>query len=176
MPAAGVPASVAVPLPLLVNVTPVGSVPVRVTVAAGKPVVVMLNVPAVPIVNEALFALVMAGAWLTVSVKLCCAGEPTPLVAVMVSGYAPPVAADGVPAIVAVPLPLSVKVTPAGSVPVRVMVAVGPPVVVTEKVPGLPTTNVVEVALVMAGAAFTFNVKDCTAGEPMPFEALNDSA
>ena len=84
-------------------------------------------------------------------------------------------AADGVPAIVAVPLPLSVKVTPAGSAPVRVMVGVGPPVVVTEKVPALPTTNVVEAALVMAGAAFTFNVKDCTAGEPMPFEALNDS-
>ena len=68
------------------NVTPVGSVPVRDSVAAGKPVLVMLNVPAVPMVNEALFALVMAGTWLTVNVKLCCAGEPTPLVAVRVSG------------------------------------------------------------------------------------------
>ena len=112
MPAAGVPASVAVPLPLLVKVTPVGSVPVRDTIAAGEAGVVMVNVPARPGLNAALFALVIAGAWLTVRVKLCCAGEPTPLVAVIVSGYAPPVAADGVPAMVAVPLPLSVKVTP----------------------------------------------------------------
>ena len=86
MPAAGVPASVAVPLPLFVNVTPVGSVPVRVTVAAGKPVVVMVKVPGRAAARtSSLFALVMAGAWLTVSVKLCCAGEPTPLVAVRVS-------------------------------------------------------------------------------------------
>ena len=57
------------------------------------------------------------------------------------------------PAIVAVPLPLFVKVTPAGSVPVRVMSPPAVPVVVTEKVPAAPATNVVESALVIAGAA-----------------------
>ena len=45
--------------------------------------------------------------------------------------------AAGVPAMVAVPLPLAVKVTPAGSVPVSVRVAAGEPVVVTVKLNGL---------------------------------------
>ena len=52
----------AVPLPLSVNVTPVGSAPVRVRVGLGVPVVVTVNDPAVPIVNVVLLALVIAGA------------------------------------------------------------------------------------------------------------------
>ena len=69
MPAPGVPASVAVPLLLSVKVTPLGRAPVLVmTILApvGKPVVVTVNVPALPTVKVVLLALVMDGAWLTV--------------------------------------------------------------------------------------------------------------
>jgi hypothetical protein len=62
VPAAGVPLSVAVPLPLATNVTPVGSAPVFVNDAVGVPVVVTVNVPVAPTVNVALFALGIAGA------------------------------------------------------------------------------------------------------------------
>ena len=89
MPAAGVPLSVAVPLPLLTNVTPLGSVPVCVSVGVGVPVVVTVKLPAVPTVNVVLLALVIAGAVcavFTVNVKLWLAGLPTPLLAVMVIG------------------------------------------------------------------------------------------
>ena len=86
MPAAGVPLSVAVPLPLLTNVTPLGSVPVCVSDGVGVPVVVTVKLPAVPTVNVVLLALVIAGAWFTVKVKLWLAGLPTPLLAVMVIG------------------------------------------------------------------------------------------
>ena len=56
----------------------------------------------------------MSGAWPTMSVKLWVV-VPVPLVAVMVSGDVPPAVA-GVPDRVAVPLPLSTKVTPVGRV------------------------------------------------------------
>ena len=69
MPAAGVPASVAVPSPLSVNVTPEGSVPVSVTVVRAAGLVVTVNVPAVPTVKVVWSALVIAGASVTVSVK-----------------------------------------------------------------------------------------------------------
>ena len=42
--------------------------------------------------------------------------------------------------------------------------------------PFAPTVNVVALALVMAGAWFTVNVKACTAAVPTPFEALIDTA
>jgi len=86
VPAAGVPLSVPVPFPLSVKVTPLGSVPDSLRLGAGKPVVVTVNVPAVPTVNVALLALVIAGGWPTVSVKLWLAGEPTPLLGVNVMG------------------------------------------------------------------------------------------
>ena len=71
MPAAGVPASVPVPLPLSVNVTPVGSARRRArSPAPGSRSVVTVKVPGTPTVNVVLFALVIAGAWFTVSVKL----------------------------------------------------------------------------------------------------------
>ena len=60
----GVPEKVAVPLLFAVKVTPVGSVPVRVSVGAGYPVVVTVKLKAVPTVALVLAALVMAGAWL----------------------------------------------------------------------------------------------------------------
>ena len=75
------------------------------------------------------------------------------MLAVVVNEYDPPVAAAGVPLSVAVPLALFVKVTPAGSAPLSVMVVTeGEPVVVMVKIPALPTVNVVVLALVIAGA------------------------
>ena len=67
---AGVPEIVAVPLVLAVKVMPLGSVPVWLSVGVGVPVVVTLNVKAVPAVAVAELALVMASPLLTVSVKL----------------------------------------------------------------------------------------------------------
>jgi hypothetical protein len=56
----------------------------------------------------------------------------------------------GVPEIVAVPLPLSLKVTGLGNDPESLRVGVGKPVVVTVKVPAVPTVKVVLLALVIA--------------------------
>ena len=63
VPAAGVPLNVPVPLPLSTNVTPAGSAtPLRVSAAAGKPLVVTVNDPAAPTANVVLGALVIVGA------------------------------------------------------------------------------------------------------------------
>ena len=96
-------------------------------------------------------ALVIAGAWLIVRVKLRVTGGRPLSVAVNVSGWLPPVPAPGVPASVAVRSPLSVKVTPAGSVPVTVSVGaeVQPPLVVTENVLAVPAVKVALLALVV---------------------------
>ena len=66
--------------------TPLGSVPVSLRVGIGKPVAVTVKLPAAPTVKVVLFALVIAGAWLTVRVKLCVALVPTPLAAAKVMG------------------------------------------------------------------------------------------
>ena len=79
--APGVPLSTPV---VALNVTPLGSVPLSLRVGVGEPVAVNVNEPAVPTVNVVLLALVMAGGWLTVSVKLWVAFVPTPLLAVKV--------------------------------------------------------------------------------------------
>ena len=67
---AAVLAMVAVPLPLSVKVTPLGSADLEQVpklalerAGVGVPVVVTLKLPAVPAVNEAALALVMVGAW-----------------------------------------------------------------------------------------------------------------
>jgi len=83
VPAPGVPLSTPV---VALNVTPLGSVPLSLRVGVGKPVAVTVNEPAVPTVNVVLLALVMAGASLTVSVKLWVAFGVTPLEAVIVRG------------------------------------------------------------------------------------------
>ncbi len=71
VPALGVPESVPVPLPLLTKVTPAGSAtPPRAIEGSGNPVAVTVKVPAMPVWNVTLLALVIAGAWFTVSVKL----------------------------------------------------------------------------------------------------------
>src|SRR6476469_3478854 len=118
--AAGVPARVAVPSPLSVNVTPDGSAPVLVkVVAAGTPAeVVTVKFPADPTAKVAWSALVTDGTDVTVNVKLWFASGATPLLALIVTGKDPSWVA--VPAIVAVPSPLSVNVTPDGSEPVLV--------------------------------------------------------
>ena len=108
----------------------------------------------------------------TVKVKLWLAGLPTPLLAVKVSKYVPPLPDAGVPLNVPVPFPLSLNVTPLGSAPVSVSVGVGAPVVVTVKLPAVPTVNVVVFALVTAGTWFTFSVKLWLAVVPTPLLAV----
>jgi hypothetical protein len=173
LPDAGVPLSVAVPFPLFTNVTPLGSAPVSVTDGVGVPVVVTVKFPAAPTVNIVLLALVIAGAWFTVSVKLWLAAVPTPLLAVIVREYVPPLPDAGVPLSVAVPFPLLTNVTPLGSAPVSVTDGVGFPVVVTVKLPAAPIVNVVWLALVIAGAWFTVSVKLWLAELPTPLLAVN---
>ena len=160
----------AVPSPLSVKVTPVGRDPVWVSAAVGLPVEVTVNVPAAPWLKVAVLAEVMVGAACTVKVKDCTASEPTPLEASNLIGYTPP--AVGVPARVAVPLPLLVKVTPVGRVPLSAMEGVGVPVDVTVKVPAVPLVKVLLAAEVMVGAASTVKVKDWVASEPTPLEAF----
>jgi len=166
VPDADVPLSVPVPFPLSLKVTPFGSVPVSVRDGVGVPVVLTANVPGVPTVNVVLLALVMTGALFTVRVKLWLAGVPTPLMAVNVTGYVPTVPAAGVPLSIPVPFPLSLKVTPLGSKLVSVREGVGVPVIVIENVPGVPTINVVVLALVITGAMLTVSVKTWVAGVP----------
>ena len=60
-PGAGVPAKVAVPLPLSVKVTPLGNVPVSESEGAGVPEAVTVKVPDPPSVKVALLPDVMAG-------------------------------------------------------------------------------------------------------------------
>ena len=85
------------------------------------------------------------------------------MLAVNVREYVFPVPAVGVPERVAVPLWLSTKVTPLGSAPASVRDGIGAPVAVTEKVPDVPTVNVVLLALVMADDWVTVNMKLCEA-------------
>src|SRR5439155_20112397 len=138
---------------LFTNVTPPGSAPVSVSDGIGVPVAVTVKLPAVPTVNVVLLALVIAGAWFTLRVKLWLAGLPMPLLAVIVREYVPPFPGATVPLSVAVPFPLSTNVTPLGSTPVAVSDGVGVPVAVTVKLPAVPAINVVLLALVIAGAA-----------------------
>jgi len=80
LPAAGVPEST----PAVVKVTPEGRAPVSENVGDGTPEAVTVKVPAVPAVKVVLLALVMAGAWSTVRVKLWVALGLTPFEAVIV--------------------------------------------------------------------------------------------
>jgi len=103
----------------------------------------------------------------TMSVKFCVAFGETPFDAVITIRYVPPVFAAGVP----LSRPAEVNVTPLGSVPVSLNIAGGKPTPVTVKVPAVPTINGVLVALVMAGAWFTVNMKLCVV-EPTLFVAV----
>ncbi len=68
---------------------------------------------------------------------------------------------------VAVPSPLSVKLTPDGNVPLRLIeVTVGVPDVVTVNVPAVPTVNVVDAALVKDGGVPTLSRADALVALP----------
>lgn len=112
-------------------------------------------VPTVAVVEE---VLLKAGTWSTVRSNDWLV-LPTVLVAVIKIGQEAPAPAAGVPERVAVPLPLSKKLTPAGRAPVSVRDAVDDPVVVTENEPLAPTAKFVDAALVMAGAWPTARVR-----------------
>ena len=144
VPAAGVPASTPV---AAVKLTPEGNAPDSDSVGAGRPVAVTVKEPREPRTKVALLALVMAGAWFTVSVKLCVASAPTPLLAVIVIGNVPAVPAAGVPA--SVP---ALNSTPLGKAPLSLNEGAGAPVAVTVKDAATPTIIVVLFALVIAGA------------------------
>ena len=127
--------------------------------------------------NVVAAALVIAGAEFgtaTVSVKLWVASGDTPLEAVIVSGYVPTVPASGVPERLAVLSPRFRNVTPAGSAPVSVSIAIGAPVVVTVKMFNAPSANVALSALVIAGAwaAATSSVKLWVALGDTPLAAV----
>ncbi len=123
-----------------------------------------MNEPAVPVVKAAVLALVITGFLATVSVNAWVASALAPLPAVIVIGKDPDT--DGVPAIVAVPLPLSVKPTPTGRAPALVIVvATGyPAVVVTVNEPAVPVVKAAVLALVITGellAGTTVKVNAC---------------
>jgi hypothetical protein len=79
--------------------------------------------------------------------------------------------AEGVPDRLAVPSPLSVKVTPEGRDPDSVRLAVGIPEVVTRKLLVTPAEKVVEAEEVIFGAWSTVRVKDWVALGEIPFDA-----
>ena len=85
------------------------------SVELGTPVVMTVKVPSWPVVKAVPVELVIPDAWRTWRLKVWVASGVTPFVAVIVSVYVPPEPAAGVPASVAVPSPLSVNVTPDGS-------------------------------------------------------------
>ena len=86
MVAPGVPERVPWPLPLSTNVTPLGSAPDSLMAAVGLPVVKMRTMFGVltAIVSLPEAPRLKVGACSTVSVKLCVAAVPIPLLAVMV--------------------------------------------------------------------------------------------
>src|SRR5437763_16399484 len=105
---AGVPPSTCV---VMLKVTPPGSAPLSENVGTGNPVDVTVKLPALPTRNAVAFALVIDGASLTVSVKLC-AAVSTAFVALNVTAYWRPVPAAGVPERTPV---AALNVTPVGS-------------------------------------------------------------
>jgi hypothetical protein len=107
----------------------------------------------------------------TLRVKVCCT-DPAALEAVMVN-----VEADcdvAVPASVAVPLPLSVKLTPVGRTPLSDIDGVGEPVVVTVKEPATFVVKEVLTAEVMAGGVWTMSEKsiECWAETLVPVTVI----
>ncbi len=86
VPPAGVPLSVAVPLPLSTNVTPLGSAPVRVSVGVGTPLVVTVKLPALPTDERGGVSTGDRRRLIDREREAWLADEPTPLLAVIVSG------------------------------------------------------------------------------------------
>jgi hypothetical protein len=134
--AAGVPLNAPVPA---TNDTPFGSVPLSLNVGAGYPVAVTPNDRALPAVNVAAFALVIAGPSFTAKVNPCAAPVPIPFEACNVKPYTPPLPTAGVPPSVPAPLPPSAKLTPPGNAPLSESAGGGAPIAVTAKFPAAPT-------------------------------------
>ena len=93
------------------------------------------------------------------------------MLAVRVTGFTE--AEVAVPAMVAVPSPLSVKFTPAGSDPVICNAGVGFPVALTVKVPFTFTMNVVLLLLIICGGTFTVIVTVEVCLPPAAFVTVN---
>ena len=103
----------------------------------------------------------------TVSVKVCVAGVPTPLVAARVRVIGPPEPAVGVP--LRTPL---VSVSQLGSRLEVLKVGKGKPLAVSVKVPWLPAVKVATFALVNVGASFTVRVMVWVAATPTLLETF----
>ena len=99
------------PLPLLVSVTPVGSVPDSVIAAVGLPVVVTVNVPGRPGERSRIAA--RDGRGLLHGDRQRLLGRAVAVVAARCMAYVPAVA--GVPDRLAVPSALAVNVMPGGT-------------------------------------------------------------
>lgn len=121
--------------------------PVFFTVTSFRTVVFRGTVPKSTLDGE---KLTWGGLDFTVRVNFCVASGDAMLCALIVMLKVP--AAVGVPLRVAVPLPLSLKVTPPGKAPVLLSAGVGEPVAVTVKVPLVPSVNDALLALVIVGA------------------------
>ena len=92
---------------------------------------------------------------------------------VMLKGL--PADVDGVPPRIAVPSPLSLKLIPAGKIPVAVSAGVGTPLEVTLKAPVIPAVNVALLPLVRIGACgvpLSVSVKPCWASGDTPLLAV----
>src|SRR5258707_4218532 len=113
-----------------------------------NPLVVMLTVRGGHTWNGRDWGPVVGAAGLTVSVKFCSPFGLTPFCAVNVMTNVPD--AVGVPLSVPVPLQLLRTVTPAGKVPLSIMLVVVNPLVYTLNVPPAPTWNMIPFALVRA--------------------------
>ena len=148
----------AVPAAPALKVTPDGRAPDSENVGVAVPVAATANVPAVPAVKVVNAAEVITnGAVVTAKVNSWVA-VPALLAALSVMWKVPSLAVVRVPPKVAVPLPLSTKLTPAGNAPDSDNAGVGVPVAITMNDAGCPTVNVVEVAELNAGGAVTVNV------------------
>ena len=85
---------------------------------------------------------------------------PPAFVAVIVSLYVPPWPTPGVPASVAVPLPLSTQARPCGRAPDSASVGAGAPVVLTVKLNAEPSVALALFAVVIVGFALTVSTND----------------
>ena len=172
--AVGVPASVAVPSPWSVNVSPGGTTPLTVSSGTGSPVVVSVKLPLVPATKLALAALVKAGFSWTTTLRVWVASGSTLLSASRLT-VTEPGSPVGVPEIVAVPSPSSTSDSPSGSAPERLMVDAGKPSVVTVKESASPRTKVTSSALVIEGASLMVSVNGWSL-EPAEFVAVRVSS
>jgi hypothetical protein len=133
-----------------------GKVPETIeNVGAGDPVALNWNDAGCSTTNVVLAGDVNAGAWTldnTWRLRVWLA-VPPPFDAWIVSANVPDVV--GIPEIVAVPLPLSLKAVPAGRVPVSLSDAAGASLVETVKDPAAPRTKGAVVAEVNLGGPST---------------------